>query len=42
VIAAEAGCVVNDFFANDGLRNGNYILAAVPTFASALQQAMGH
>jgi myo-inositol-1(or 4)-monophosphatase len=42
VIAAEAGCVVNDFFANDGLCNGNYILAAVPTFASALQQAMGH
>ena len=34
VIAREAGCVINDFFANDGLTKGNPILAATPAFAA--------
>jgi myo-inositol-1(or 4)-monophosphatase len=41
VIVTEAGGVVNDFFVNDGLRQGNYILATVPAFEAPLLQAMG-
>jgi myo-inositol-1(or 4)-monophosphatase len=41
VIVTEAGGVVNDFFAGDGLHNGNPILAAIPAFAAPLRSAMG-
>ncbi len=41
VIAGEAGCVVNDFFAGDGLQMGNPILCAVPAFAADLADMMG-
>jgi myo-inositol-1(or 4)-monophosphatase len=40
VIAREAGAVVNDFFAGDGLTHGNPILAATPALAAPLAQAM--
>lgn len=41
VIAKEAGAVVNDFFAGDGLMSGNPILAATPALAPALSGVMG-
>ena len=41
VIVEEAGGVVNDFFARDGLRQGNPILAATPAFAEPLRAIMG-
>jgi myo-inositol-1(or 4)-monophosphatase len=41
VIAREAGAVVNDFFAGEGLTKGNPILVAAPAFADALAEAMG-
>ena len=41
VIVEEAGGVVSDFFADDGLRHGNAILAATPRFEAPLRQAMG-
>ena len=40
VIVEEAGGVVNDFFAGDGLRAGNPILATTPAFEAPLRQAM--
>lgn len=41
VIAREAGAVVNDFFAGDGLTQGNPIIAAAPAFADKLAAALG-
>ena len=41
VIVTEAGGVVNDFFAGEGLHKGNPILAASPAFAAPLGKAMG-
>jgi myo-inositol-1(or 4)-monophosphatase len=41
VIAMEAGAVVNDFFAGEGLTEGNSVLAATPALAGALADAMG-
>ena len=41
VIVEEAGGIVNDFFAGDGLRDGNPILAASPDFEAPLRRAMG-
>lgn len=41
VIAREAGAVVNDFFAGDGLMKGNPILAATPALAPVLAGMMG-
>lgn len=41
VIVSEAGGVVNDFFAGDGLSTGNPILAATPAFEAPLRTAMG-
>ncbi len=40
VIVEEAGGVVNDFFAGEGLRQGNPILATTPVFEERLRQAM--
>mgnify|MGYP001311035535 CR=1 FL=1 len=40
VLVREAGGVVNDFFAGDGLMQGNAILAAVPAMANVLADAM--
>ena len=40
VIVEEAGGVVNDFFAGDGLRQGNRILASTPAFADPLRKMM--
>lgn len=41
VIVEEAGGVVNDFFAGQGLREGNPILASTPAFEQPLRQVMG-
>jgi myo-inositol-1(or 4)-monophosphatase len=41
VIATEAGAVVNDFFAGDGLRKGNPILCCTPKLARALVDITG-
>ena len=41
VIAREAGCWVNDFFAGDALLRGNPILAAAPGIAAAMRDATG-
>ncbi|WP_342361037.1 inositol monophosphatase [Terrarubrum flagellatum] len=40
VIAREAGAVINDFFAGDGLTKGNPILVATPDLAETLADAM--
>jgi myo-inositol-1(or 4)-monophosphatase len=40
VIVTEAGGMVNDFFAGDGLRKGNPILASTPAFEPSLRNAM--
>jgi myo-inositol-1(or 4)-monophosphatase len=40
VIVTEAGGVVNDFFASDGLRRGNPIRATTPAFEAILRTAM--
>ncbi|MGL4323870.1 MAG: inositol monophosphatase family protein [Beijerinckiaceae bacterium] len=40
VIAQEAGAIVNDFFAGEGLMKGNPILAATPALAPALAGLM--
>ncbi len=41
VVVEEAGGVVNDFFAGDGLRSGNPILASTKPLAASLAKAMG-
>jgi myo-inositol-1(or 4)-monophosphatase len=41
VIVSEAGGVVNDFFAGEGLMQGNPILAAPPALAGALAELSG-
>ena len=41
VIASEAGAVVSDFFAGDGLTNGNPIVCATPAIAPALMELVG-
>lgn len=41
VIAAEAGCYVNDFFAGDAITKGNPILVAAPGIAEAVIAATG-
>jgi myo-inositol-1(or 4)-monophosphatase len=41
VIVEEAGGLVNDFFACEGLRQGNPILASTPAFEAPLRKAMG-
>jgi myo-inositol-1(or 4)-monophosphatase len=41
VIAREAGLVLNDFFAGEGLTKGNPILAITPALAPSLASAMG-
>ena len=41
IIVTEAGGSVNDFFAGDGLGEGNPIIAATPAFANPLGKAMG-
>jgi myo-inositol-1(or 4)-monophosphatase len=40
-IATEAGATVNDFFAGNGLAEGNPILCATPALAGVLADAMG-
>jgi myo-inositol-1(or 4)-monophosphatase len=40
VIAQEGGCVVNDFFAGNGVEKGNPILCAVPALALPLARLM--
>ena len=41
IIVTEAGGTVTDFFAGDGLADGNPILACSPAFADPLAEAMG-
>lgn len=41
IIVTEAGGTVTDFFAGDGLADGNPILACSPAFAVPLAKAMG-
>ena len=41
VIAAEAGALVNDFFAGDWAKNGNPVLAVTPGIAAAMARATG-
>jgi myo-inositol-1(or 4)-monophosphatase len=41
VLAREAGAVVNDFFRDDWLDDGNPILVATPALADTLADAMG-
>ena len=41
VVAREAGAVVNDFFKDDWLDDGNPILVATPALADTLADAMG-
>ena len=41
VIVEEAGGVTNDFFAGEGLREGNAILATTPAFETSLREVMG-
>ncbi len=41
VIVTEAGGRVNDFFAGDGLRTGNSILASTPAFFDRLRVPLG-
>jgi myo-inositol-1(or 4)-monophosphatase len=41
VMAKEAGALVNDFLAGDGLRQGNTVLAVTPGIAEALIAATG-
>ena len=41
LLVREAGGAVNDFLANDGLAQGNPVLAASPGIREALSQATG-
>jgi myo-inositol-1(or 4)-monophosphatase len=41
VLVREAGGVVNDFFAGDGVLQGNAIVAATPAMAELLAEAVG-
>jgi myo-inositol-1(or 4)-monophosphatase len=41
VIASEAGASINDFFAGDGISNGNPILCCTPALAARLREITG-
>ncbi len=41
LLVAEAGGWVNDYLADDGLRNGNPLLAATPALSAILRHATG-